>query len=326
MNKESKLVQYKSMNKLFLIKNPDLFQGRKSLRTDKNYFEGWYFKNTNNKEGISFIPGISTDTYHKKAFIQIITKDISYFVDYDINDFKYQDKPFRIEIGKNIFSKDAIDIEIEKENLKIYGKLKYSKSKNIQTNIFNPNIMGPFSYIQTMECNHAILNMTNKIDGTIKINDKEIVFNQDNGYIEKDWGCSFPKSYIWCQGNNFQNAEASFMCSIADIPLKMIHFRGIICVLLIGDKEYKFTTYNHAKLIKYNVSDKVLEIVLKKGNYYLQIRSQYGKEHKLTAPVNGKMEKDILESISSSIEIILKEEEKIIFSDISSNCGLEIVQ
>lgn len=44
-----------SMNPLFLIKNPDLFQGEKYLNTNKNYFEGWYFKNTNHEKGISFI-------------------------------------------------------------------------------------------------------------------------------------------------------------------------------------------------------------------------------------------------------------------------------
>lgn len=40
------------MNKLFFIKNPELFQGEKYLAVNKNYFEGWYFKNTNNEEGI----------------------------------------------------------------------------------------------------------------------------------------------------------------------------------------------------------------------------------------------------------------------------------
>ena len=55
------------MNRLFLMKNPDLFQGEKYLNTNKNYFEGWYFKNTNNIESISFIPGINIDenTYNK---------------------------------------------------------------------------------------------------------------------------------------------------------------------------------------------------------------------------------------------------------------------
>ena len=37
------------MKKLFFIKNPELFQGEKHLKTNKNYFEDWYFKHTNKK-------------------------------------------------------------------------------------------------------------------------------------------------------------------------------------------------------------------------------------------------------------------------------------
>lgn len=74
------------MKRLFLIKNPDLFQGEKYLNKNSNYFEGWYFKNTNYEDGISFIPGINIEKNEKKAFIQVITNDSSYFVNYDIND------------------------------------------------------------------------------------------------------------------------------------------------------------------------------------------------------------------------------------------------
>lgn len=43
------------MKKLNLIKNPEVFQGEKHLKTSKHYFEGWYFKNTNSDTGISFM-------------------------------------------------------------------------------------------------------------------------------------------------------------------------------------------------------------------------------------------------------------------------------
>ena len=186
--------------------------------------------------------------------------------------------------------------------------------------------MGPFSFIPFMECNHAILNMKNTAYGVIKINNNKLVFDNNAGYIEKDWGCSFPKSYIWCQGNNFQKSNASFMFSMTDIPFKLFNFKGIICVLIINDKEYKFTTYNNAKLISSDVNNNFLDILIKKDNYSLNIRSVYNLGHKLSAPVKGKMSKDIFESITSLISVTLKENDTIIFSDTSKNCGLEIVQ
>lgn len=53
--------------------------------------------------------------------------------------------------------------------------------------------------------------MSSRADGSITINNKNIAFDNGVGYIEKDWGSSFPKSYIWCQGNNFENSNTSFM-------------------------------------------------------------------------------------------------------------------
>lgn len=315
------------MKKLFLIKNQELFQGEKYLNGRKDYFEGWYFKNTTRDKGIAFIPGININKRERKAFIQVITNSNSYFINYDIDDFSYGDNPFYVRIGNNYFSKERIHIDIidSKQNLRVYGDIKYSNSININTSIFSPNIMGLFSYVPFMECNHAILSMKTKADGLIEINDNIIKFNNDIGYIEKDWGCSFPKSYIWCQGNNFKKKDASYMISIADIPFKVFHFRGIICSLIINDKEYRFSTYNGAKLIKYDVGENSINIVLKKGYYYLEMKSESNSGLKLTAPVKGKMEKDILESINASIKVMLKIKNEIIFSDSSINCGLEIV-
>lgn len=176
-----------------------------------------------------------------------------------------------------------------------------------------------------MECNHAILCMKSTTNGFIKFNNKKINFNNGIGYVEKDWGISFPKTYIWCQGNNFKTSNASFMLSIADIPFKTLNFKGIICTLLLNDKEYRFATYNNTKIIKYDIDNNLLNIVLKKGNYYLYINSKHTEGLKLIAPVKGKMEKDIIESISSSINITLTKDNKVIFSDTSTNCGLEIV-
>lgn len=316
------------MNRLYLMRNPPLFQGEKYLNKNKNYFEGWYFKNTNSEKGISFIPGINIDENGKKAFIQVITNEISYFIDYDIRDFEFGTNPFYIQIGDNVFSKDGIHIDIKQSNQSptIYGDIHYIEKKEIKTTALNPNIMGPFSYVPFMECNHAILSMKSTTRGSIIINQEKLDFNNGIAYIEKDWGTSFPKTYIWAQGNQFQNKNASFMISVANIPFKLFEFRGLICVLIIDNQEFKFTTYNGAKIVEYDVTDKLLNITLKMGIYSLNIQSTYDVGLKLSAPVKGKMAKDIFESISSTITVTLKKEENTIFSDKSINCGIEIVK
>ena len=72
-----------NMKKLLLIKNPELFQGENNINTNKDYFEGWYFKNTTKNDAISFIPGININGKERKAFIQVITPYCSYFVNYN---------------------------------------------------------------------------------------------------------------------------------------------------------------------------------------------------------------------------------------------------
>ena len=208
----------------------------------------------------------------------------------------------------------------------VYGDIKYYNSKKIKTSVLSPNIMGPFSYIPFMECNHAIISMKSMISGLININKKKIVLDEGIGYIEKDWGCSFPSNYIWCQGNSFENDRLSFMLSIADIPFKAFNFRGLICVLIIGNKEYRFSTYNGAKIIKYDVNRDMVVVMLKRGNCYLKMEAKFNDGFGLKAPVKGNMSKNIRESICSSIKVTLKDSGKIIFSGSSINCGLEVVK
>lgn len=315
------------MKKIKMIINPELFQGKKYLKNNKRYFEGWYFKNSNGKDNIAFIPGINIDKGNQKAFIQIITNTESYFINYPIEDFSFHDDPFYIKIEDNFFSYDSLDINIEdlEHKINIKGSIKYSNHQKIKTSIVNPNIMGPFSYLSFLECNHAIGSMKNTIFGYMNINEKKVIFDKGIGYIEKDWGYSFPKYYIWCEGNNFQKDNASFMCSIADIDFKLFHFKGFICVLILDNKEYRFTTYNHSKIIKYEILKDQINIILKHKDYYLEINSKYSYSQKLKAPINGNMKKDIYESISSKVRIVLKKNEQIIFDEISNNCGLEIV-
>ena len=96
------------------LNNKEIFQGKKYLSSNKNYFEGWYFKNSSDGGCISFIPGISINADEKISFIQVITDDNSWIVDYNIDDFEYNDEPFWIRIGNNYFSKERVrQIEVE---------------------------------------------------------------------------------------------------------------------------------------------------------------------------------------------------------------------
>ena len=222
--------------------------------------------------------------------------------------------------------KEKIEININEENIKINGTIFLKEKENIMTSIVNPNIMGPFSYIPHMECNHAILSMQTLTNGEISIQDETLNFQNNNGYIEKDWGTSFPQNYIWLEGNQFQNKTTSFFLAIATIPYLCLKFKGLICVLIINHKEYRFATYNNTKIKELKHKKGKIYITLKKGKYTLKVEAKEKNTNNLKAPKHGKMNKEILESINSSIYIELKEKGKIIYKDKSNLCGLENVQ
>ena len=315
------------MNKHLLIKDPELFQGEKQFKRNKNYFEGWYYKNTSQHDCISFIPGICINGLQKHAFIQIITDKTSYYIKYDIHDFYFDPNNFYIKIKNNIFTKDEIFINIidNKQQLSIHGHITYHHIQNIKTSLMKPNIMGPFSYFSFLKCHHAIITMKSIINGKIQFLDQTLMFQNDCGYIEKDWGSSFPQTYIWCQGNHFSKKNVSFMVSIADVPFPFFTLKGIICVLIIDNKEYRMTTYQHVKLSHYLITKNSIDIILLQGDYQLHIKAHSHQGLELMAPNQGKMEKRIYESLLAKVKVTLKKGQEIIFDDISTRGGLEIV-
>lgn len=313
------------MNSFYLLENPEVFQGENKINHANCYFEGWYFKNTGKDISISFIPGIHIENEKKSAFIQIITNSFSYYISYPFSEFKFSCEPFSINIENNLFSLNRVKIDIQNKDININGELHYHNYTKIRKNIFSPNIMGPFSFVPFMECNHAILSMKHEINGFLTINDKNYDFNSGIGYIEKDWGSSFPTSYIWAQANNFQNEDASFFLSVATIPLSCFSFRGFICSFILGSKEYRFATYNGSKIIKYNISKNNFNIKLKNKDYTLHIYSNNKNSFSLKAPRCGAMQKEIFESINSTIYVCLLKNNNVLFEGNSKNCGLEIV-
>lgn len=284
----------------------------------KKFFEGWYFKHQFNNFNIAFIPGINIDKNGSKyAFIQIITDKTSYYITYDYKDFQVSDDKSIIKIKDNIFSKKGVILNILSSEIIIKGCLNYSDITPIKY-----NIMGPFSIFPFMECNHGIISLHHKVSGRLSINYKELIIKDGIGYIEKDWGRSFPKSYIWIQGNDFKKQKTSITVSIADIPFLGFEFKGCIAVVYYKGKEYRMATYNGVKIIDY--SEKGL--IIRKGKYKLNIEIQENSPQKLLAPNGGEMIRTIYENISCRAKFTFYKEKKQLFQLESNNVGFEYVK
>lgn len=319
---------------MFKITNPILFQGNLEK---KHYFEGWYFKQVTQDETelCSFIPGISLDENDKHCFVQYIsvTRDkqnnpvtkTDYFR-YPLDQFISRDKPFQVQIGPNIFSEDQVSIFLKKEGLLIQGNFTLTNLQPIQKSIVSPTIMGPFSYFPFMECYHGVISMRHTINGHIKINHHLVDFTDGKGYLEKDWGTSFPKQYIWLQSNHFKDKNTSLFLSVADIPFMNTAFEGFICNVIVHQKEYRFATYNNSKLSIEKLSSQEIKIILENSHAHMTLIAHPSQFEQLIAPKKGSMALQIKEGFSDFISIQLDDfKTHQTYEDQGKMCGMEIV-
>lgn len=309
---------------------PEIFQGKYKTR---DYFEGWYFRLADELEEniLSVIPGIAygQSEEDKHAFIQVIdsAKYQTYYLQFDIAKFKYSKDEFYISIDDNTFDRNEIKLNLKQGEFKLEGTLKFHNIIPFPKTIFNPGIMGPFSFIPFMECYHGIINIQHRIEGSLILAGKEINFSKGNGYIEKDWGKSFPEWWVWIQSNHFAEENISMMFSIAKIPWLKKHFTGFVSFLNLEGKLYRFATYTGAKIKHLEYKDGNIKIIVSDKKHSMTIAGKYKDSGVLKAPVKGLMHRKIAESISSDVEVTLEDcKGNLIYYGYGKNAGMEIVK
>jgi hypothetical protein len=312
------------MKSLYKIYHPEIFQG--SLK-DKNYFEGWYFKHVSSDAGNAFaiIAGISLSE-DPHSFIQYIdgnTGKTSYFR-YGTGDFTADRKVFEVQIGRSNFTRDAIVLDLENNELRITGEIRTVNVSPLPNKILNPGIMGWYSFVPTMECNHGVVSTGHSLEGRVSVNGQVSDYQDGKGYIEKDWGISFPESWMWLQCNNFGNDDVSVMISIAKIPWRGSFFLGFISFINIKGQTEVLATYNRAKIKKLSRLDsKRTEVIIRKDSLTLLAVITKEGAGTLKAPIKGLMSNVIKESLNSGVFFELKKGNTVLYSGNGVRAGYE---
>lgn len=316
------------------VHDPMLFQG--NLKRS-NYFEGWYYKqvSADQKTSLNFIPGVSLNEGDEHSFIQYIlmredengqTTTHTGYVRYRSQDFFYQNHPFKVTIGDSHFSEKQVYIDLQDEEFHFKGRIDLGPLTPIETTVLQPNIMGFTGYFPKLECYHGVISMMHNLSGFMRINDEKIDFSSGRGYIEKDWGTSFPKQYIWLHSNHFTDETASLFFSIANVPFHVIELEGFICNFVLAGKEYRFATYNLSRCSIESISENDVHLRLENKQARLDIYAQVLDYGELIAPVQGTMQKTIEEGIAGVLTVRFEDKETgEFFEDVGKNAGVEIV-
>ena len=311
-------------NKIQALFNAEQYHGWG--KTSK-YFEGWYYKVINAKEdkAFAFIPGIAMDENgEQQAFIQVLDgkKLTAIYHKFDARDFIPQPNKFQVQIAQNSFERSKIQLDLPE----LKGTLTFHNQRPWSNTWYSPNIMGPFSFVPFMQCYHGILSMDHSIKGSLNIKGEALDFSGGRGYMEKDWGRSFPSAYIWLQTNHFSEPNISLKSSIANIPWLGTSFIGYIAGVWLFDRLIEFTTYNFTKLRKCFADQQKVELVMENNQYRLEILAHREAATALASPIGGFMDGRIEESMTANIEVQLydKKSQKVLLEDTGRNAGLEV--
>jgi len=314
------------------MNNLAYFQGK---RRKNKYFEGWYFKciSADRKHVIAIIPGMAIDPQGQRhSFIQVINavSGKTWYHHFPYTDFQSPADRFEVRISDNTFSSDGLSVHIDSGEGSLNGQLSFTDIHPFPVSRLNPGIMGPFGFVPFMECYHAIIDLQHQLRGTIELDGEIMDFTGGVGYIEKDYGRSFPTSYLWLQASHFESGNASFVFSRARIPFLGSEFPGFFAYFTnFNDIAIRFATYNRSKLTDWqvNTDKRTCSGVLKGPSGTLSFNAKMLGGGTLRAPVDGLMDREIIESITATVSIKVTDRHgQVIYQGTSSETGMEISQ
>jgi len=305
--------------------HPERFQGWGEHR---RYFEGWYFKivNKEGNEAFAVIPGIAMDSYGRQhAFVQVLDgkRRTARYHRFAKDDFTAARNAFQVSIGPNAFSEVGLTVALDG----LAGTLQFKGTTPWPKPFYSPGIMGPFTFVPFMECYHGIVSMDHAIEGSLTADgDGVIDFSGGRGYLEKDWGRSFPSAYIWLQTNHFSETGTSLKCSVANIPWLGSSFVGFIAGLQWQGRLIRFTTYNRSRLLQCRADMHRVHICLQNPRHRLEIEVDRDAPTALASPILGLMDGRIEETMNAVVRLRLTDRRSgsVLLQDTGRHCGLEV--
>ncbi len=279
----------------------------------QSYFEGLYFKQQNKGETVALIPALHIDSRGtKSASIQIITNQEAYNLPCSGRDIALNRRKNQVVVGKNRFSPSGIALDVDTPQVKAHGTLCFEGITPLSY-----DIMGPFAMVPFMECRHKVVSVRHRVEGELIVNNRRYAFHDGIGYIEGDRGHSFPSQYLWTQCAS-QTPSCSVMLSVAEIPMLVGRFTGVIGVVKMGNREYRLATYLGATV---QVDNQMA--VVRQGRYTLTAQLLQACDHKLRAPVGGEMTRLIRESAACLAHYRFTRGDEVLLDFVSDQAGFE---
>jgi tocopherol cyclase len=312
--------------------NPERYHGKLGDQRAP-FFEGWYYKiiDASEKHRYAFIPGIFWSG-QPHSFVQVLdggAAEASYH-EFPTDAFWAAEDSFDIRVDDNRFSGQEMLLRIDDARQQISGAIRFHDMTPWPVTVAAPGIMGWYAWVPFMECYHGVVSLDHTLSGTLTIDGHEIDFTGGRGYIEKDWGRTFPEAWIWFQSNHFESPGTSLTGSIAIIPWLWTAFPGFIIGVWHERQLYRFATYTGAKTERLQVTEKTIDWVVSDREFRLEMFVTQGSGSTfglLKGPDTVEMGKRVAETLSAKVQVRLTEKKdngRAIFEGTGRHAGLEV--
>lgn len=295
------------------------------------FFEGWYFKlvDAAAQHRYAIIPGIflSDDPTRHHAFIQVLdglTGQATYHR-YPADQFWAAADKFAVRVGQSYFSAEKIILNLDDDQRTLRGEISLHGTTPWPVRWHSLGIMGPFGWIPNMECNHGVVSLDHALAGELVLDGRRMDFTGGRGYIEKDWGASFPAGYVWMQSNHFATTGTSFVGSIAVIPWLRWAFPGFIIGLWHKGELHRFATYTGARTTHLHITDERVEWEVATRRETLAITAHRAAGGLLLGPTRENMSDRVGETMLATLELRLTTADgRLLLDSTGHHAGLEV--
>lgn len=306
--------------------NPAVYHG---LNKKAPFFEGWYFKlvSADERHKVAIIPGVilGQDAH---AFLQVLdgVNGTTAYLKFPFQDFQADDRHFTVGIAENRFDGRNLHLAVNDAACQLSGEVRFGALNPWPVTWLSPGVMGWYAWVPRMECYHGVLSFSHTLQGSLTLNGKEMDFSGGRGYIEKDWGKSFPAAWIWFQSNHFSGTNACISASVAIIPWIGSAFRGFIAGLWLDGKLYRFATYSGARIESLQISDDHVDWVLQDHKYRLTMKAERVQGGLLRGPTRLDMGQRVLETLNATVQVRLETlAGDLLFEGVGAHSGLEVM-
>lgn len=304
------------------ILHPEAFHG---AGRGAPFFEGWYFKLvTADGRSLALIPGIfrGRDPDSAHAFLQVV-RPREPWVDYRIypaESFQGRDDTLAVDLGSHHFSSESIRLEDDG----LSGEVRFGPLAPWPVTLSAPGVMGWYAWVPTMQCYHGIVSLDHPLSGALEIQGERFDFEGGRGYIEKDWGQSFPQRWIWMQSNHFSTPGTCVTISMARVPWLVGSFPGFLVGVWREGKLKRFTTYTGAKVIEAARTEDGVRFACEDATHRLRVQARGGRPVPLHKPSEHSMRGVVHEHLDARLEVRLERREGTVeFEDVGQCAAWE---